>query len=127
MDMTDVATQMPLPPGEENEFLPRCSGCRRSVFLGVNPRKAIGPDSVPGRALGSCADQLVEVFTDIFNLSLLQAEAPTYFEKTTIIPVPKKAHATTHPALEHLDNKDTYIRLLLVDYSSTFNTIIPSR
>eukprot|EP00061_Rhincodon_typus_P011187 g36023.t1 len=26
-----------------------------------------------------------------------------------------------------LDNKDTYISLLLIDYSSTFNTIIPSR
>eukprot|EP00061_Rhincodon_typus_P006719 g27680.t1 len=30
-------------------------------------------------------------------------------------------------SLEHLDNKDTHIRLLFVDYSSTFNTIIPSR
>eukprot|EP00061_Rhincodon_typus_P007151 g28544.t1 len=32
-----------------------------------------------------------------------------------------------HSSLEHLDNKDTYTRLLLIDYSSTFNTIIPSR
>eukprot|EP00061_Rhincodon_typus_P012435 g38171.t1 len=32
-----------------------------------------------------------------------------------------------HLSLEHLDNKDTYVRLLLIDYSSTFNTIIPSR
>eukprot|EP00061_Rhincodon_typus_P011934 g37313.t1 len=32
-----------------------------------------------------------------------------------------------HSFLEHLDNKDTYVRLLLIDYSSTFNTIIPSR
>eukprot|EP00061_Rhincodon_typus_P006595 g27409.t1 len=30
-------------------------------------------------------------------------------------------------SLEHLDNKDTHIRLLLVDYSSASNTIIPSR
>eukprot|EP00061_Rhincodon_typus_P001136 g13835.t1 len=29
--------------------------------------------------------------------------------------------------LDHLDNKDTYIRFLLIVYSSTFNTIIPSR
>eukprot|EP00061_Rhincodon_typus_P014526 g41593.t1 len=27
-------------------------------------------------------------------------------------------------SLEHLDNKDTYVRLLLIDYSSAFNTII---
>eukprot|EP00061_Rhincodon_typus_P007881 g30005.t1 len=32
-----------------------------------------------------------------------------------------------HSALEHLDNKDTYDRLLLIDYSSAFNTIIPTR
>eukprot|EP00061_Rhincodon_typus_P015629 g43407.t1 len=141
----------------------------RLVFVGVNPRKATGPDRVPGRALRSCVDQLAEVFTDIFNLSLLQAKAPTCFKKTIIISVPKKPHATCindyHPAaltsiimkcfgklfvahissslpaclklmefayqyirstadaislglhssLEHLDNKDTDVRLLLID------------
>ena len=40
----------------------------RAAFTKVNPRKATGPDGVPRRALRSCADQLVEVFTDIFNL-----------------------------------------------------------
>eukprot|EP00061_Rhincodon_typus_P013601 g40074.t1 len=58
------------------------------------PRKAMGPDGIPSHALRSSADQLQEVFTDIFNLSLLQAEVPTCFKKTTISPVPKKAHAT---------------------------------
>eukprot|EP00061_Rhincodon_typus_P014927 g42315.t1 len=32
-----------------------------------------------------------------------------------------------HSSLEYMDNKDTYIRLLLIDCSSAFNTIIPSR
>ncbi|XP_051868388.1 uncharacterized protein LOC127568547 [Pristis pectinata] len=32
-----------------------------------------------------------------------------------------------HSALEHLDSKDTYVRLLFIDYSSAFNTIIPSK
>eukprot|EP00061_Rhincodon_typus_P010928 g35570.t1 len=31
-----------------------------------------------------------------------------------------------HSSLEHLEHKDTYIRLLLINYSSSFNTIIPS-
>eukprot|EP00061_Rhincodon_typus_P006612 g27433.t1 len=74
----------------------------RLGFLGVNPRKAMGPGGVPGQALRSCADQLAEVFTNIFNPSLLQAKGPTCFKKTMIIPVPKKAHATClneyHPA-----------------------------
>ena len=32
-----------------------------------------------------------------------------------------------HSTLEQLDNKDTYVRLLLIDYSSVFNTIIPMK
>eukprot|EP00061_Rhincodon_typus_P004681 g23174.t1 len=65
----------------------------RSVFLGVDPKKVTGLDGVPGRALRSCADQLAEAFADIFNLSLLQVKVPTCFEKTIIIPIPKKTHA----------------------------------
>eukprot|EP00061_Rhincodon_typus_P016792 g45186.t1 len=65
----------------------------RSVFPRANPRKEMGSDSVPCRARRSCADQLTEVFTKIFNLSLLQAKVPTCFKKTTIIPVPKETHA----------------------------------
>eukprot|EP00061_Rhincodon_typus_P017548 g46282.t1 len=66
----------------------------RFVLLGVNPRKAMDPDGVPGRALRSCVDQLAEVFTNIFNLSLLQTKVPTCFKRTTINPVPKKTHTT---------------------------------
>ncbi len=32
-----------------------------------------------------------------------------------------------HPALTHLDKTDTYIRLLFIDFSSAFNTIIPQQ
>ena len=32
-----------------------------------------------------------------------------------------------HSALERLDNKDTYVRLLFIDNSSAFNTIIPTK
>jgi len=38
---------------------------------------------------------------------------------------------TLHTALEHLDRRDTYVRLLFIDFSSTFNTnstsIVPSK
>ena len=33
----------------------------------INPRKASGPDNVPGRVLKSCADELKDVFTDILT------------------------------------------------------------
>eukprot|EP00061_Rhincodon_typus_P014432 g41443.t1 len=63
------------------------------VFLRVNPRKATGPKMVPNCALRSSEGQLAEIFTDIFKLSLPEAEVLTCFKKTTIIPVPKKAQA----------------------------------
>ncbi len=32
-----------------------------------------------------------------------------------------------HLALTHLENKDSYVRMLLIDFSSAFNTIIPQQ
>ncbi len=32
---------------------------------------------------------------------------------------------TLHTALSHLENKNTFVRMLFVDYSSAFNTIVP--
>ncbi len=46
----------------------------------INTRKAPGPDGIPspGRALKACADQLADVFTDIFSLSLVQSVVSTF-------------------------------------------------
>ncbi len=33
---------------------------------------------------------------------------------------------TLHTALSHLENKNTYVRMLFMDYSSAFNTIVPA-
>ena len=147
----------------------------------VNPRKSSGPDGVPGRVLRGCADQLAEVFTSIFNLSLHLSEVPTCFKQATIIPIPKKSSITclndyrpvaltstimkcferlvrthicstlpntldpfqfayrtnrstddaialaTHTTLSHLEKGNTYVRMLFVDYSSAFNTIVPAK
>ncbi|KAI3376842.1 hypothetical protein L3Q82_000415 [Scortum barcoo] len=89
-------------------------------------------------------------------MSLLQSVVPTCFKETIIIPVPKKPKIlclndyhpvaltstimkcferstedaialTLHTALSHLDQRDTYVRMLFIDYSSAFNTIVPSK
>ena len=153
----------------------------RQCLKKVNPRKAPGPDGISGRALRGCADQLAEVFSDIFNLSLSLSVLPTCFKRTTIVPVPKNTKAismndyrpialtsiimkcferlvksfigsslpptldpmqfayrsnrstddavalTVHTALSHLEKGNSYVRMLFIDYSSAFNTIIPSR
>ncbi len=56
----------------------------------VNPHKA---DGIPGRVLRACAEQLAEVFTNIFYLSLAQATVPNCFKTATILPVTKHAGA----------------------------------
>ncbi|KAK7930368.1 hypothetical protein WMY93_006763 [Mugilogobius chulae] len=153
----------------------------QQMFRSVNVRKAGGPDGIPGRVIKSCAYQLAQVFTKIFNLSLALATVPTCLKTAIIIPVPKqlnitclndyrpvtltsvvtkclerlilkhikarlpadldpyqfayRAHRSTedaiitalHTVLQHLDQKGTYARLLFIDYSSAFNTIVPSR
>lgn len=63
----------------------------RRVLRAVNPRKAAGPDGAPGKVLKAWADQLSQVFTTIFNLSLAQALIPSCLKSATIIPVPEKS------------------------------------
>ena len=64
------------------------------TFKQVNIHKAAGPDGLPGRVLRACADQLAGVFTDIFNMSLIESVIATCFKQTTIVPVPKNTKAT---------------------------------
>ena len=42
-----------------------------------------------------------DVFTDIFNMSLIESVIPTCFKQTTIVPVPKntKANGRSHELL----------------------------
>ena len=153
----------------------------RRTLAKINPRKAAGPDNIPGRVLKDCAAELSVVLTDIFNTSLCQATVPRCFKKSTIVPVAKKAvvsclndyrpvaltpivmkcferlikphitsnlpasldphqyayrsnrstedaiSTTLHTVLSHLEQQNTYARILYVDFSSAFNTIIPQR
>ncbi len=63
-------------------------------FKRVNIRKAVGPDSIPGRVLRACAFQLAWVFTDILNIYLSLFVVPACFKKSTIVPIPKKNKIT---------------------------------
>ncbi|XP_066524828.1 uncharacterized protein [Hoplias malabaricus] len=67
-----------------------CADVRKTLCR-VDPRKAAGPDNIPDRVVRECADQLADVFTDIFNISLSSAVVPTCFKNSTIIPVPKNS------------------------------------
>ena len=151
------------------------------MFQRLNSRKAVGPDNLSPCLLKLCADQLLGVFTDIFNVSPSQCKIRHCFKKSTIIPVPKKSTASylndyrpvaltsvvmktierlvlqvlksiidplldqfqfayrnnrsvddavalrLFYVLQHLDSPNTYARILFDDFSSAFNTFIPSK
>ncbi|KAK3546736.1 hypothetical protein QTP70_033528 [Hemibagrus guttatus] len=85
----DMTARKPIPPLEDQVLCLTTANVRKTLCR-VNPRKAAGPDKIPGRVLRECAEQLADVFTDIFNISLSSAVVPTCL-KTTIIPMPKKS------------------------------------
>jgi hypothetical protein len=60
------------------------------TFKQVNLHKAAGPDGLSVCVLRTCADELTGVFTDIFNLYLIESVIPTCFKQTTIVPVPEE-------------------------------------
>ncbi|KAK3575550.1 hypothetical protein QTP86_029468 [Hemibagrus guttatus] len=75
-------------PPPEDQVLCLTTADVRKTLCRVNPRKAAGPDNIPGRVLRKCAEKLADFFTDVF---LSSAIAPTCLKTTTIIPVLKKS------------------------------------
>ncbi|KAL0195023.1 hypothetical protein M9458_008595, partial [Cirrhinus mrigala] len=86
-------TRKATPSSSDHVFRLSTADVRRTLSR-VNPRKAAGPDLIPGRVLRECADQLADVLTDIFNMSLSQSSVPACLKSTIIVPVPKKSSVT---------------------------------
>lgn len=63
----------------------------RRTLRAVNPRKAAGPEGVPGQILRDCAEHLAGIFTK----SLAQAVVPFCLKSSTVVPLPKKPHVTS--------------------------------
>lgn len=57
---------------------------------GEDTCKATGPDTLPGRVLKDCMEELKDVLPDI-NTSLSQTVILTCFKATTTMSIPKKA------------------------------------
>ncbi|KAK3552753.1 hypothetical protein QTP86_022162, partial [Hemibagrus guttatus] len=86
----NVAAMKTIPPPNDQVLCLSTADVRRTLCR-VNSRKSAGPDNIPGRVLRECAEQLADVFTDFFNISLTSAVVPTCLRTTTIVPVPKKS------------------------------------
>lgn len=62
----------------------------------VSQYKAAGPDSIPGRALRDCTDQMAGDLADIstFSLSKTPLSLPASVKNTTVIPAPQNSTVT---------------------------------
>ncbi|KAK3540831.1 hypothetical protein QTP86_002361 [Hemibagrus guttatus] len=65
----NVAAKKTIPPPNDQVLYLYTADVKRTLCR-VNPWKSAGPDNIPGRVLRECAEQLADVFTDIFNISL---------------------------------------------------------
>ncbi|KAK3505856.1 hypothetical protein QTP70_019506, partial [Hemibagrus guttatus] len=96
----------------------------RCTLRAFNPRKAEGPDGIPGCVLKDCADQLAGVFTRIFNQSLSQSTVPPCMKSSSIIPLPKKPHISSLNDYRP-DLLTPVVMKCFEKLGSAFNTILP--
>ena len=85
-------THPPQPPPPHSPLSVTTEQVRRELRR-LNIRKAAGPDGISPKMLRDCADQLCEVVTHIFNLSLRLEKVPVLWKTSCVVPVPKTAHA----------------------------------
>ncbi|KAL3042130.1 hypothetical protein OYC64_020140 [Pagothenia borchgrevinki] len=73
-----------------------------------------------------CFERLVKSF---ITSSLPESLDPLQFAYRANRSTDDAIALTLHTALSHLDqrNRNTYVRMLFIDYSSAFNTIVPSK
>ena len=71
-----------------------------------------------------CFNRLVKDFiTSILTDTLIPLQFAYHPNRSTDDAISISLHA----ALFHLDKRDTYVRMLFIDYSSVFNTIVPTK
>ncbi|KAK3543099.1 hypothetical protein QTP70_010645 [Hemibagrus guttatus] len=68
----NVAARKTIPPPND-QVLCLSMADVKTTLCRVNPRQSAGPDNITGRVLRECAEQLADVFTDNFNISLSSA------------------------------------------------------
>ena len=69
-----------------------------------------------------CFERLVMAHINTINLDTLDPLQFTYRPNRS---TDDAISIALHTALSHLDKRNTYVRMLFIDYSSSFNTIGP--
>ena len=60
------------------------------LLLNINIHKSDGPDNVPGRLLKLCANELVDVYQILFQVSLDSGVVPPDWKEANVVPLFKK-------------------------------------
>ena len=60
------------------------------LLLNINIHKSDGPDNVPGRLLKLCANELVDVYQILFQVSLDLGVVPPDWKEANVVPLFKK-------------------------------------
>ncbi|KAK5853457.1 hypothetical protein PBY51_014606 [Eleginops maclovinus] len=71
-----------------------------------------------------CFERLVKT---VITASLPDSLDPLQFAYRANRSTDDAISLTLHTALSHLDRRNIYVRMLFIDYSSAFNTIVPSK
>ncbi|KAI4896082.1 hypothetical protein NFI96_027212 [Prochilodus magdalenae] len=133
-----VAARKTTPPPDDQVLCLTAADVRKTLRR-VNPRKAAGPDNIPARKSSvSCLNDyrpiaLTPIIMKCFErlvLRHIKTLLPPSLDPLQFAYRPNRStddaiSTTLHLALTHLDNRDTYVRMLFIDFSSAFNTIIP--
>ena len=62
------------------------------LLQSINIHKATGSDSIPGRLLKTCAEEIAPIYKILFQNSLDQGIVPDDWKKANIVPVFKKGY-----------------------------------
>lgn len=98
-----------------------------AVLKKVNSNKAGGPDLLPPILLKSCAAELAEPLTQLFNFCLSSGKIPDCWRAVRIRPVPKKGSLNYRPIACTSVLLKTFERLLLLRMSSQLDFNDPTQ
>ncbi len=73
--------------------------------------------------ISKCFEKLRDHICSVLPTSLVPLQFAYRYNHSTDDAIP----FSLHTALSHLDKRNTYVRMLFVDYSSAFNTIVPTK
>ena len=62
----------------------------KKLLSNLDPNKANGPDNIPGKFLKTCASEMADIYSILFQVSLDQGVVPADWKNANVVPLFKK-------------------------------------